>query len=330
VRWSRWLFTLALVSTNARAEERRPVPRRHEPLSRADVTAESPRWGRLDVLSSPRLPAPFSLPELSHPRRDLGVTWLVGGAVPAREGSAASAVGLMRLSTETYLKWRRRLYLGVTVPIAAARPLDDRGGARSLFGNVELHVRWVFPMPSWLTAGALLGMTVPTASFDRHDGAAEVARIASSLEPTDAVHFLPGRVAFRPGLDLRLLRGPFVAQLREGIDVIVDDSGAEETELAGRLLAHLGVLLGDDVELSLETTQVYFLAPPPAPEPGVLGAGATLFARRRSGTTISPGARVSLGKVDVGLGVVTDLMSPLAANVDRLFAVRLSVIAHFR
>ncbi len=323
-------LALWLRAPTASADEpnKAPQPGRHEPLARVDVRAEEPRFESFDVVSSPRLPAPFSLPELSHPHFDVGLSWITGMAWPARPDRSPSAVGLAHATAETYVLFPRRLYVGGTLPVASARGFDGGGSARAVLGNLEGHVRAVFPMPSWLAAGALLALTVPTARFERHEGAAEGVRVASSLEPTDAVHFLPGRIAFRPALDVRILRGPFVVQARQGLDVLVDGSGAETAALSGRLLAHLGILLGDDVEISLESSQVYFFAAPRSRDTGPLGAAPMIFPLRRSGDTISPGIRATLGHFDVGFALVTDVLGALSASVDRFLAMRLSVVAH--
>src|SRR5688500_15425982 len=107
---------------------------------------------------------------------------------------------------------------------------------------------------------------------------------ASSLEPTDYVHFLPGRWAIRPAGDLRIVRGPFVLQARQGFDFMIDEAGIERARTAGRVLVHVGYAPWRSFELSLEATQIYFFfteEPFAAPSPS-LSAEERVIAERRT------------------------------------------------
>ncbi len=285
-----------------------------EPVTREDRTAEAPRFpASVDELSAPRLPPPFVLPELSHSGWDLGVAWLVGLAAPARDDRRTSALGIARASAEGDLGFPRRLYIGGAVPFASALAPDGTSGSKTVLGNVELHARVVFPLPSWLAFGAVFGLVLPTARYDRGTAAHEAAMTAASLEPTDAVQFRPDAVAFRPGMDVRVLRGPFVVQVRQGIDVVLDTSGRAVT--FGRFLGHGGIRVRKDVELSIEGTQLYAF-------------DERVRDDRRSALTLGPGARLLLGGVDVGAAVVTNVFAPLSPALDHFVAARISLVAH--
>lgn len=299
------------------------------------VAAEPPRTGGLlDELTAPRLPTPFSVPELTHPDFDLSASWTPGLAIPRRGGAATAPVGLARLAAEGHVLARRRLYVGVALPLALGRDLTREGAATPpLFGNVEAHVRVVLPMPSWLAVGAHLGVVAPTARFDRNGPAQQAALAAASLEPTDAAHFLPGRAALRPALDFRILRGRFVGHLRQGLDVLVDAAGVTPVTTAGRLLGHAGWLVTPELEISLEATQLYVVsARTPATVSAPFGAPVDpqLTDRRRNATTFALGARLSSKDVDLGAALLTDLIDPLSIGLDRVVGLRLSVVPHIR
>lgn len=268
----------------------------------------------VDELSAPRLPQPFVLPDLSHPSWDLALGWLVGVAAAARTDRASPALGLARASVEGDVFFPRSLYVGGTVPFASALAPDGASGTKTVLGNVEGHVRVVFPLPSVLAFGAELGVVAPTASFDKDSGAHAAALEAASLEPTDGVHFAPEAVALRPAMDVRVLRGPFVVQARQGIDIVID-SASGRTVTTGRLLGHGGIRVKRDVELSIEATQSY-LFDERVPD------------GRRTAMTIGPGARLSLGTIDVGAAVLTSLFGPLSPDIDRFVAARLSLVTH--
>ena len=292
----------------------------------------------------PRLPAPFILPELSHPWFDVRMDWLLGAVSPEDAGRPVAVAAIARPSVEATILVPRRIYVGVTYPFAAALPPDggltpgedDRpSGTRTIFGNVEGHVRAVFPLPTWLEIGLTLGVVAPTSTFNRsHRPNRSAVDAVSSLDPTNYVHFLPDRVGLRPAGDLRVLRGPFVFQGRHGIDILIDDEGIDRAKVAGRLLGHVGYLARPDLEVSIEASQIYFFAS----DEKVNGAAATAeraFAERyrisddrRSAFTIGPAMRLSFREVDLGMAVVTNLSDPLSPAAAGFVGLRVSVIGH--
>lgn len=305
------LFFLALVLGLACVAAPAPA-RAAEPGN--DRSAELPRFPvGVDDLS-PRLPSPFVLPELSHPSWDLAVGWLVGVASPAQADRTPPALGLGRATVEGDLVFPRRMYLGATLPLATALAPDGASGAKSLLGNVEGHIRVVFPLPSWLAFGAAFGVAAPTARFDRGTGASAAATAAASLEPTDSVHFIPDAVTLRPAMDMRVLRGPFVVQARQGIDIVLDTSTGRAVTI-GRFLGHIGVRWTRDIELSIEATQAYFF-------------DERVSDSRRTAMTIGPGARLTLGTIDIGGAIVSSLFDPLSRDIDQFIAARFSLVAH--
>ena len=296
-----------------------------------------------DIALPRRQPAPLVLPELTHPRNDVGLTWNVGRGTNAVEGQPNAALGLARFAIEGRLVEKRRFYAGITYDYAAALPpdggadLDAPGsapnskGLKSAFGNAEAHVRAAFPLSPGLVSGFELGAVFPTATIDRNGAARSAMLAASSLLPTDYVHFLPGRMALRPAGDLRIVRGPFVFQARQGFDIMFDVTGHERVRTAGRILAHLGVMPTPDVELSVEASQIYFFFtedPPNPPNPAV--ERYRISDDRRTAFTVGPALRVSFTNLDIGAGVVTNLFDPLSPALGSLLALRLSLIAHLR
>ncbi|HVH44857.1 MAG TPA: hypothetical protein VM925_21035, partial [Labilithrix sp.] len=230
-----------------------------------------------------------------------------------------------------------------TYPVAWALPPDGGlapgevgapGGMSTLFGNLEAHVRVVFPLPTWLESGLVLGVVTPTSTFDRAKRATRsAAEAAAAVDPTNYVHFLPERVALRPAGDLRILRGPFVVQARHGVDVLIDDAGIESAKVAGRLLGHVGYLARRDLEVSIEASQVYFFASDekvngaPTPEKA-FAERYRISDERRAAFTIGPALRLSYRDADVGVAVVTNLDQPLSPAVSSFVGVRVSVIGH--
>ncbi len=268
---------------------------------------------QVDEPPTPRLPTPLSLPELTHGATHVTLTSSVGRARVEDATRPSSNVGLNRAAVEVLVGPRRRYYLGAVVPFGGALPPDGSGGAKFLVGNVEAHARVVFPLPTLLAFGAQLGVVAPTALWDRNGAAGSAGRTAASLEPTDTWHFSPGVVALRPAFDMRLLRAPFVFQVRQGLDVVIDSSGSERAQTAGRLLAYAGVLVSRRVAFSIEASQLYLFS---AQQPDA----------SRAAFMVAPGVRLALGSVDVGAALVSSLFSPLVPSVEQLLALRLSLV----
>lgn len=312
----------------------------------------------VNVLAQPRLPAPLVLPELTHPRNDVGLSWTVGRGATDLANRPSAAVALVRAQFESSVFRRRRTYLGVTWDYASALPpdkgidLDDAlpaprtTGMTGGFANVEAHVRGAFPLTEGLLFGFGVGAVIPTSVIERDGPSRSAMLAAASLEPTDYVHFQPGRFGVRPWGDLRIVRGLFVFQARQGLDIMIDEAGIERARTAGRILAHAGVALTRAIEVSLEATQIYFFfteEPLPAVDTSLppdqrAAAERRLAVReryrisddRRTAFTIGPSFRLSFPTVDLGIGLVTNLFAPLSPALDSFVAARASLVAHFR
>ncbi len=309
--------------------------------ARADAPMDPPR---LEAgLPAPRLPPPFVLPELAHPRFDIGMDWFLGALAPEDAARPTAVAGILRPSLEAPVFVPRRIFVGVTYPLAIGLPPDGGlapgevgrpAGARTIAGNIETHVRAVFPLPTWLEIGLTLGIVAPTSGFDRgYRPNRSAVDAVSSLDPTNYVHFLPDRVALRPAGDLRILRGPFVLQGRHGIDILIDDEGIDRAKVAGRLLGHVGYLARPDLEISLEATQIYFFASDDKNDgaPSAERAFAERYRisdERRTALTIGPALRVSFRDADVGAAIVTNLGDPLSPAAAGFVGLRVSVIGH--
>lgn len=325
-------------------------------VASASVARAQGREPPPNVLAPPRLPAPLVLPELAHPRTDLALGWTVGRGATNVDARRDVTIALVRGQIEGSIFDQRRLYAGITWDYAAALAPDAgvgddgstvaRAGRSAALGNIEPHVRGVFPLTQGLIFGFSLGGVLPTASIDRNGATPSAMLAAASIEPTDYVHFLPGRFALRPAGDLRIVRGPFVFQARQGFDIMIDEAGIERARTAGRVLVHAGVAPTRAFEASIEASQIYFFFTEDPPDPpsaslspdqrlAVLKRNAAveryrISDDRRTAYTIGPSLRLSFPNVDMGLGLVTNLFAPLSPSLDSFIALRMSIVAHFR
>ena len=292
--------------------------------------------------SIPRLPAPFLVPDLTHDRFDAQLDWTLGRLTPERGDRPGAFGGILRTSIETGIL-PRRLYLGTTLPIASALPPDGGlapdeqarpGGVRTLVGNIETHIRAIFPLPSMMEIGFVLGVVAPTATFDRgFRPNRSVAEAVASFDPTSYVHFLPGRVGLRVAGDARLVRGPFVFQGRHGFDVLIDDQGIDSARVAGRLVGHVGFQITPTLLAGIEGSQIYFFAS----DDEIVGTASpeNAFAEKyrisddhRASFTVGPTLRYAARDFDIGAALVTNTQRPLSPATDGFFAFRFSLVTH--
>jgi hypothetical protein len=145
----------------------------------------------------------------------------------------------------------------------------------------------------WATQGGLalggsLGLVFPTATYEVNGPASAVALGVSSARPWDFPLFHQGRVTLRPAVDLRVISGPLTLQLREGIDWAFETSASIQFDLAAVTSVFAGYRISSGVSAGLEIAQLYLLD---AAVPDV----------RRSSTAISPGFRISLPPIELGL-----------------------------
>lgn len=301
---------------------------------------------RSDAKSPPRAPAPFILPDLAHHSVDFSLDWWLGRmsvnptlGFPRTHADAAMA----RLAMEANVVIPRRFFVGWSFPLGMGLPPDGGlapteaarpAGMRRFTGNAEAHIRTVFPLPTFLEIGFVLGVMFPTSVFDRdYRPNISASRVVGSLDPTNYVDFLPGRVGFRPAGDLRIRRGPLIFQGRHGLDILLDNQGLSKTTVTGRLLAHVGYLARDDIEVAFEAGQFYFFASSDPPSSGTPAERA--FAERyrakdgsRSAITLGPTLRAMTKFYDYGVAMVTNLADPLSPVSDGFIGLRLSIIGH--
>lgn len=291
----------------------------------------------------PSTPAPFVLPRMAHSGLDVTADWFIGRMTPQDAHRPAAAVAIARVTSELNVLASRKLYVGMTLPLASALPPDGglaplelgmASGRRTMLGNVEGYARAAFFMPTSLQIGLSMGVVVPTASFDRDDRANRSATDAfASLDPTNYVHFLPRRVTLRPAGDLRIVRGAFVFQGRHGIDIVLDEQGIDRAKLVGRLVGHVGYLARPDVELAFEAAQLYFFSSDERIEDKSTPEKAfaeqyRISDQRRSSFVVGPALRLAYRDIDIGAALVSNLGDPLSPASAGFLGIRLSLAGH--
>ena len=135
---------------------------------------------------------------------------------------------------------------------------------------------------------------VPTAAFDPTGAAAVAATEAAALRPWDVPFFLPYGFGARPFVDVRVLDGPFVAQFRQGLDLMVSTKGGPLRFYANAAL-YLGWRVTDAVAGGLEIFETYTIDAPGVPD------------NARSAIVASPNVRLALPWVQPAISVFTNI-----------------------
>ncbi|WP_438016426.1 hypothetical protein WMF18_37280 [Sorangium sp. So ce315] len=261
------------------------------------------------------VPAPPTLPGLT--RRDPTFTFEYTAAVietepTSRAGGKAAFAWYSHGEMEMPLV-ARKWFVGVVHDSAAA---SVPGVARSIvLGSPEIYGRGVWSSARGLSSGGGFGVVVPVPR-DVSPDQAEVLRTARVVRPWDETRFRDLTLTFRPWFDMRHITGPFIFQLRQGLDwsLVVRGlrSGERRTDIRAHTAFYFGYRLARPVGVGLELWEVYQLTE-------------GLPDDRRATFAISPSVRFIFANVQPALSVLLPIATPLRGDVASYYAARLSV-----
>jgi hypothetical protein len=188
-------------------------------------------------------------------------------------------------------------------------------GRSILIGSPEIWGRGVWSSVRGLSSGGGFGVVVPVPrALSREEG--EVLRTARVVRPWDASHFTDLTLTLRPWFDMRHITGPFIFQLRQGIDWSLNvrelDPGEGRTNITARATFYFGYRAAEPVGLGLELWEVYQLT-------------GGLLDEKRATFAISPSVRFILPRVQPALSVLLPIATPLRGDVASYYAARLNV-----
>ena len=257
-----------------------------------------------DPYALPAAPRPPTLPELTHPEKEATLE-LTAGAILPNAGGATTHAYVQRLSLEVPVG-SRRWYVGADYEVAESSTAESR----AVSGNIEIQGRTLWATPTGLALGGGASLVLPVASFDPSTPAADAALRAATLRPWDVSLFVPGAFGARPFIDLRAIDGTFVAQFRQGLDVLfVGDAtgGAFRVSTSAldnwRVYATTGVYFGfwmtRAVAVGLEAFEAYAID-----VPGVRDGN-------RASVLVSPNVRLALPWVQPVISMFTSIGTPL-------------------
>jgi hypothetical protein len=260
-------------------------------------------------------PAPPTLPALTH--RDLTLTFETTAAVikpepPSSGGSAYSWSSHVEVEMPIV---PRKWFVGAAHDVAsAAVPGVER---KILLGNPEIWGRGVWSSVRGLASGGGLGVVLPVPR-DLTPAEQQVLETARTVRPWDAAYFTDLTLIVRPWFDIRHVTGPFIFQLRQGIDWSIVlralENGEPRTDITARATFYFGVRVAEPVGLGLELWEVY-----------QLNADPRVADDERAAFAISPSVRFILPRVQPALSVLLPIATPLRGEVASYYAARLNV-----
>ncbi len=268
------------------------------------------------------LPRAASLPDLLHPWTELSFEQTTASLSPHGYSGQRTAI-LYHLDLEIPVV-RRFLWIGASYGLAAAQsPTESK---RFVPGEPQVYARVVHVEPNdKYTLGAGLGIVAPLIKQDDHDDGQRLTQdtpsaIVAVLRPWDLASFLDRRVTLRPWFDVRIGRGNWIAQFRQGIDIAIRSSAigladhAGETELLSISTVYLGWQPTRAIALGLEAWEVYFLS-----------THLPITDRDRTAFAIAPGFRFFHPRLEPGISLFLPVGSTILGAVDSYWGLRLDV-----
>jgi hypothetical protein len=256
-------------------------------------------------------PAPPTLPSLAH--ATLNNTFEITGAgidVGPRRGAATAYF----LHDEAeYPLISRVFFVGAAHDVAfgAVRGV----GKEAFVGSPEIWARGLWSSVLGFSSGGGLGVVLPVPHALEGD-AREIFDAIRVVRPWDASHFTDMTVTLRPWIDVRYVRGRFLLQLRQGLDVGVVArrlaKGERRTDYTARTTFYLGFRLAKPIGLGVEVWEVYQIS-------------ADLPDDKRAAFSVSPSVRLSLGRIEPAFSVLFPIATPLRGEAASYFAARVNV-----
>jgi hypothetical protein len=279
-----------------------------------------------DLKSVLDAPAPPTLPALAH--RDLTFTFELTAAViqPKADDRSGDAFAYFAHTDFEYPIVPRRWFVGLSNDVASAAVPGV--GTAFLLGNPELWGRGLWVSKRGLASGGGLGVVLPTPR-ELSPAESEVLRTVRTVRPWDVASFSSLTLTFRPWIDIRLVTGGLVFQLRQGVDWSISLTGAPEvqdsasgakpriTNFAARLTFYAGYRLSQQIGVGVEVFEVYEITKELANDDN------------RATFAVSPSIRLMLPRVQPALSFLLPIATPLRGDVETYYAGRINIGFNF-
>jgi len=262
-----------------------------------------------DLYDLPDAPRPPTLPELTHPEIETTLETTAGAILPNPGGQPTHGY-VQRLAIEAPIG-PRRWFLGLDYELATG---GAQHGFQAVGGNVELEGRTLWATRTGLAFGGGLALVLPTATASSDDAGAagEVALNAATLRPWDVSFFVANAFGLRPAVDVRTIDGPFVAQFRQGLDLMVSTAAISDRRIYATTSVYFGLRVAPKVAAGIEAFEAYAIDVPNVQD----GARASIV--------VSPNVRLMLPWVEPAISMFTNVGTPLQGASERIWGFRLA------
>ncbi len=268
-----------------------------------------------DPYDLPEAPRPPTLPELTHRDVEATAESTMGVVYPKTDASPGWTKGagsfVQRMSVEVPLG-ARRWFAGATYETVLGVDPPSGGAPKLVGGNAEAYGRTVWATRTGLAFGGGLGIMFPVTSFDEGSPAWRIAGAGASVRPWDFQFFEKDALTARPFIDVRVLDGRFVIQLRQGLDWALVAGSATRSKLSAVTALYVGYRIGGIVGAGLEAFELYFVE-------GQAADNARAF------FAVSPSLRLTTPFVQPCFSVVSSVADPLYPSSVNTIAFRLAL-----
>lgn len=262
-----------------------------------------------DAYALPDVAAPPTLPDLTHRALsvafDMTVTSVQPSTLPRASRPPRSLGWLERLEAEQNLGIRR-FYLGAALGFA----IGD-APPKIAVSQPEVWARAIWASPMGLAFGGGLGLVLPVFRYGESTREALIEGHVRVAKPWDYTSYGHDTFTFRPFVDVRVIDGPVLLQLRQGIDWAVSFDG--EPLIASRTTLYGGYGIASVWQIGLEASEVYFIRAPNVND------------EERATYTLSPSVRLVTRKVQPSLSAIFPLDQTVLGIADSFWAVRMQL-----
>lgn len=261
-----------------------------------------------DVL--PDVPAPPSLPDLTHRGLTLGFDTTMASIqpmAPSEGGRPPRVFGIVeRIEAEQAISIRRWYVGGALAFVGQSKKTHFAVSQPEVWG------RAVWANKAGLAFGGGLGVVIPAFDYADSTKASLVERHVRIVRPWDEPSFSDQTFTFRPLIDVRAIDGPVLLQLRQGIDWSLPISGGDAL-LASRTTFYVGYGIANSAQIGLEATEVYYIVAPNVNDD------------ERANYSLSPSFRYMTESIQPGISAVFPLDQTILGIADSFWAVRVHV-----
>jgi hypothetical protein len=249
-----------------------------------------------------------NLPDLQH--RDVMGTVEWSGAAFAPGGGAWAE----RFTLEVPAAGRG-WQIGVSYSAGGGRP--PAGALAPVSANTEIWGRGEWVETTGLAFGGGLAIALPTSLHQASGRGARAANLLVSTRPWDAVLFDSRAFAVRPFIDMRAVRGRFVLQFRQRIDLGLNviGGGPDHTTLSASIGLAASYRIGS-FNAGLEAWQLYFI------ERETLDGQRSFF-------SLSPFLCAYAAKLEPCVSLLTNVDRPVSRDLDRVYVLRVGTTVVF-